>query len=394
VFLFLDILLFTIAAALLVPIGVFFVECSAALWHSHKGEKTPQKSRDRIAVLVPAHNEAAGIGVTLKRLLPQLKKTDKLVVIADNCTDKTAAIARSFGAMVTERNDLSRTGKGYALAHGLKFIEPDSPDVVVIIDADCIPQPGTVEQIAQKAAATGRPVQATYLMKQPANPKPKDAVSALAFMVKNQVRPQGLETMGLPCLLTGTGMAFPWSVIKTAPLASGNIVEDYQLCLDLAIKGYTPVFCSEAKVTSILPQQERAAKGQRTRWEHGHLKTLTQQLPRLLQEFIKQKRWDLLAIALELCVPPLSLLFMIWLSALAVASLATSFGANLLPAILLAIEGLLILLAVIGAWFKFGRQDLPILTLLAVPFYVFWKIPLYLAFLVRPQNRWIRTERD
>jgi cellulose synthase/poly-beta-1,6-N-acetylglucosamine synthase-like glycosyltransferase len=231
-------------------------------------------------------------------------------------------------------------------------------------------------------------------MQQPDNPEPKDAVSTLAFMVKNLVRPRGLDRLGLPCLLTGTGMALPWSVIREVSLASSNIVEDMQLGLDLAIAGYAPVFCSDAKVTGLLPQQQRAAKSQRTRWEHGHLQTLLTQVPHLLKASVRQKRFELFAIALDLCIPPLSLLVITWAAAMEGTLLAGGLGASWIPTVLLAMEGLLISISIVGAWAKFGRANLSVLTLLAVPLYILWKIPLYFAFLVRPQTKWIRTERD
>lgn len=389
--LFVEIVLFVIALGLLIPITVLFVECSAALFPSRRTEWHTITPRPRVDVLVPAHNEASGIGTTLKTLLPQLTAQERLVVIADNCDDETADVARTFGATVLERQEPAHRGKGYALDYGLQFIAANPPEVVVLVDADCIVHPGTIEQLACLAAALARPVQATYLMQQPDNPEPKDAVSTLAFMVKNLVRPRGLDRLGLPCLLTGTGMALPWSVIRQVSLASSNIVEDMQLSLDLAIAGYAPVFCSDAKVTGLLPQQQRAAKSQRTRWEHGHLQTLLTQVPHLLKASVRQKRFELFALALDLCVPPLSLLAMVWLVAMGGAIL---LGASWSPTVLLALEGLLISISIVGAWAKFGRASLPVLTLLAVPLYILWKIPLYFAFLVRPQTKWIRTERD
>lgn len=392
--LFIDIVLFVIALLLLVPITVLFIECSAALLPSRSDTRDVGGPQPRVAVLVPAHNEALCIGATLETLLPQLTTSERVVVIADNCTDETAAIGRTCGATVIERIDPDRRGKGYALDYGLRFLEADPPDVVVVVDADCIVHQGTIEQIVRLADATSRPVQATYLMEQPANPGPKDSVSALAFMVKNLVRPSGLQRLGCPVLLTGTGMAFPWSVIQSATLASSNIVEDMQLALDLAISGQAPVFCEYAKVIGRLPQQQQAAKSQRTRWEHGHLQTLLTQVPKLFNASVRQRRFDLLAIALDLCIPPLSLLVMMWIAVMGGALLAGALGVSWIPAIVLAIEGLLIFLSIVGAWAKFGRTDLPVLTLLAVPSYVLWKIPLYLAFLVRPQTKWIRTARD
>ena len=189
-------------------------------------------------------------------------------------------------------------------------------------------------------------------------------------------------------------MAFPWTVIRSVSLASGNIVEDMQLSMDLAIAGYPTLFCPNTRVIGLLPQQEQAAKSQRTRWEHGHLQTMLTQVPRLVQEALRQKRLDLLVIALDLSVPPLSLLVMLWGGVMLLAMAAGLFANIWQPVWLLWIEGIMLLTAILAAWLKFGRSDLPALTLLAVPFYVLWKIPLYIAYAIRPQTKWVRTERD
>lgn len=390
---FVDLILLVIALALLIPTGVLFVECVAAGLKS-ANNKPIELVRPNIAVLVPAHNEASGIGQTLKTIVPQLLPTDRLVVIADNCTDNTAEIARSCGAIAIERHDTTKRGKGYALDYGLKFLSVAPPEVVIIIDADCIVEQQTIEKIACTALKTNRPVQATYIMERPENTSAKNVISALAFTVKNLVRPAGLKNMGFPCLLTGTGMAFPWGIIVQAPLASGNIVEDMQLAVDLALAGDPALFCPDAKVTGVLPNQTAAATTQRTRWEHGHLQTLLTQVPRLMQAAFNQKRFDLAALALDLSVPPLSLLVMLWLAFMALAIVVKAVGGSWVPLGFFATEGLLILLAILIAWAKFGRSEFPLRTLLAVPFYILWKIPVYLAFLVRRQTNWVRTQRD
>jgi len=389
-----SLLMLTVALLLAIPVTVLFVECMAALLPTRSPGKLATIAFPKTAVLVPAHNEAIGIRRVLEELLPQLSQTDRLIVIADNCTDETAVIARAIGATVIERRDTTRRGKGYALDYGISFLADDPPDVVVIVDADCIVQPGTLQRIARQAAVTQQPAQALYLMEQPVKPKPKDAVSALAFLVKNLVRPRGLARLNLPCLLTGTGMAFPWSAIRNASLASGNIVEDMQLGIDLAIADCPPLFCHNTRVTGLLPQQEQAATSQRTRWEHGHLQTILTQVPKLISAALGQKRLSLLAIALDLSVPPLSLLIMVWIAATGISLLASLLGVSWLPTLVLAIEGLLIFVAILAAWLRFGRTELPVRTLLAVPLYLLWKIPLYFTFLVRPQTEWVRTERD
>jgi len=389
--------LWAIALLLAIPVIALFLECTAAVFSPRKNTdvaKILDRAAPRIAVLVPAHDEAVGIRLVLEGLLPQLSPQDRLVVIADNCSDNTAAIAREAGAIVVERYDAHLRGKGYALDYGMKFLESDPPEVVVLVDADCVVEAGTLARIAQQAIVTNQPVQAVYLMDRPTQPTAKDAVSALAFLVKNQVRPLGLGQLGFPCLLTGTGMAFPWLVLRGAKLASGNIVEDMQLAVDLLIAGHPASFCAEARVNGILPQQERAARTQRTRWEHGHLKTALTQIPRLLQAAIQQRRIDLVAIALDLWIPPLSLLVVLWASALAFALIAGAFGLSIgLLVSFLGLEGGLILISILGAWTKFGRE-LPLLSLLVVPFYILWKLPLYLSFIISPQTKWVRTERD
>jgi cellulose synthase/poly-beta-1,6-N-acetylglucosamine synthase-like glycosyltransferase len=385
-------LLGTIAGLLGIPILVFTLECFAALLP----HRSPALSlnRPRIDVLMPAYNEALGIADTLNTVLPQLVEGDRLIVIADNCNDQTAAIAQSMGATVAERHNLERQGKGYALAHGLTLISAQPPAVVVMLDADCTVHPGTIDHIARVAIAQQRPVQALYLLTQPAQPEPKSAVSALAFIVKNWVRPRGLDCLGLPCFLTGTGMAFPWAVINSVSLGTNNIVEDMQLAVDLAIAGYPPKFCLAGQITGQLPQQPLAAVSQRMRWEHGHLKTLLTQVPRLWTAGWQQKRIDLLAMAGDLSVPPLSLLVMLWGVLTTIAGLASQLGMPWWPVQLLVLEGLGLLSSILVAWLRFGRDRLPLQALLAVPLYLLWKIPLYVAFVFRPQTRWIRTERD
>ena len=85
------------------------------------------------------------------------------------------------------------------------------------MDADCRLSEHGVATLALLADAHQRPVQGEYLIAAPENPTPLSAVSSLAFLVRNRVRPRGLRRLGLPCHLTGSGMAFPWAVLREAP---------------------------------------------------------------------------------------------------------------------------------------------------------------------------------
>ncbi|MEB3217574.1 MAG: glycosyltransferase family 2 protein [Nostocales cyanobacterium 94392] len=377
---------------------ILFVECIAAClsvapYQSKYKEQNQNKQDTKLTVLVPAHNEETVIRSTLLSLKEQLKNDDELVVVADNCTDQTAEIAGAVGATVIERHDDNLRGKGYALDYGLRYIESRSPSVVVFVDADCEVARGAIEQLSQMAIATQRPVQATYLMEKPKSSSPKESVSAFAFKVKNLVRPYGLNQLKMPCLLTGTGMAFPMDIIRAVNLANGSIVEDMKLGFDLSIAGYPPLFCPQANITGILPSQVQASKSQRTRWEHGHLQTLLTYVPKLLKAGIQQHRFDLFVSAIDLCIPPLSLLVVFW-SLLMVLSLLAAVLGSWMPLTIASAAGCLLIIAILSAWNKFGRSDLPLMELLTIPLYILFKIPIYFKFLVQPQNSWIRTERD
>lgn len=387
--------MYGLAFILVFPILVLFTECCWALVPFRRLVNPSVGSGDpQITVLMPAHNEASGIEATLENVRSQLSSPDQIVVVADNCTDDTAQRARALGVTVLERYDAERRGKGYALAYGLEYLASHRPDVVVMVDADCQLEVGALHAIAHQAYVTSRPVQAIYLMQQTDISNPKSAVSALAFLVKNWVRPLGLHHLGMPCLLTGTGMAFPWKSLQHVSLANGNIVEDMQVGLDLALAGYPPVLCPEARVTSQLPQNESASQSQRTRWEHGHLKTLLTQVPRLFKGAIAQQRLDLLGLAFDLCVPPLSLLVLLWGGVFAFAVASIFFGVAWFPAQLLLLEGILLVGAIGLAWARFARHFVPFTMLLTIPLYILSKIPLYFRFLARPQQEWVRTERD
>ncbi|MBE9009366.1 glycosyltransferase family 2 protein [Pseudanabaenaceae cyanobacterium LEGE 13415] len=352
------------------------------------------RETERIAVLIPAHNEEAGLEITLSDIVPQLQSGDRLIVVADNCTDATAEIARQQGAIVLEREDLTQRGKGYALDYGLRYLADEPPDVVIVIDADCRIEPAAIATLTQTAIEQNRPVQATYLMQKPAQPSAKDSVSAFAFTMKNLVRPLGLWRLGLPCLLTGTGMAFPWATIQAVNFASGHLVEDMKLSVDLTIAGYPPVYCPAVQVIGTLPQQQSATQSQRTRWEHGHLQSILLYVPALIKAAIKKLSLAAIVLAIELSVPPLSLFVMSWMGVSAIALLWGVFTGFWIAGIFAIVAGTCLIATVLAAWSKFGRKDLPLKELLAIPFYIVWKIPVYLRFLTRPQQAWIRTARD
>jgi cellulose synthase/poly-beta-1,6-N-acetylglucosamine synthase-like glycosyltransferase len=383
-----------LAIAIALPIGVLLAECVAALWPPRAPQPASTGSSRRIAVLIPAHNEEAHIAETVRNIRSQVEADDGVVVVADNCSDATAERAREAGAEVLERCDDELRGKGYALAHGLRHLAARPPELVIFIDADTRVEPGAIRALRECAGAAGRPAQAVNLLDAPPDAGPTALISSFAFLVKNLVRPAGLARMGIPCLLLGTGMAIPWTLIDVDRLATGNIVEDMQLGIDLAIAGAPPVLCLGARVVGSLPAASRAALTQRTRWEHGHLGTLLTQSPRLLWHAITRMRLRLLGMAIDLAVPPLALLCLMWTAVTTGAAFFAMHGGSRLPAIVGGAAGGALVLSVFLAWVRHGRLRVPGRVLILAPLYILWKIPVYLAFFFRRQKAWVRTPRD
>lgn len=232
--------------------------------------------RPAAAILIPAHNEEKGLQAMLDGLRPSLRAADRMIVVADNCMDATEAIARAAGAEVVVRNDEGRKGKGYALDAGVNYLRADAPAVVVIVDADCRLEKGSLDALV-RSAATGRPSQARYLMKAPVK-RISLQVAEFAFLLKNHVRARGLNRFGAPCQLAGSGMAFPWAILCDADLAHGDLVEDLRLGLELAEAGKAPVFREDAIVLSTFPTSRAGAHSQRQRWVQGHMTMMVKAL--------------------------------------------------------------------------------------------------------------------
>ena len=391
-------------ALLWVPVSVFSLQVFAARLHqsepsgsSISGIKvcdgqdgTP---RPRLAVLVPAHNEAGGISTTLADVLSQLNEGDRLLVVADNCSDATADVARRCGAEAIERKHDSLRGKGYALDFGLKHLAADPVAVVVIVDADCTLGPGTLRVLAEACSASGRPVQALDLMHAAPGAPLRLRVAAFAWRVKNWIRPLGALRMGFPCPLMGTGMAFPWSLISGAALATGHLVEDMKLGMDLASAGAPPLFVPEARVDSLFPADRKSALAQRARWEHGHLSMVLHDGPRFLTRALATRNPQLVAMALDLLVPPLTLLLGLVVAAVLIGA-GLAIDTSSWPLCVAGACLVFMLIALLKAWWLVGRDLLSVGDLLRAPAHALTKFPVYLKFITNRQKDWVRTERN
>lgn len=380
------------AAAVLIPVLILTVETIAALF-ARESRDVPGP-RPPLAVIIPAHNESSGIRDTLRSLSLQLQSGDRVVVVADNCTDDTAAVAASEGAEVLVRTNAAERGKGYALDFAVRHLEANPPRAVLIIDADCRVGEHCLARLANSCARASRPVQALYLIQALPEAGLKVRIAEFASLLKNRVRPLGLRWLGLPCQLMGTGMIFPWGCIRKATLATGHIVEDLKLGLELTSMGYPPLFCPEAQVTSYFPASEEGFKSQRTRWEHGYLGVCLRDAPALLIKGVLTLNGGLLSLALDLSVPPIALLTLCAAAAWVAAALLYGIERADLPLLLASAAVSLLTLSVLTSWARYARGILPLRSLIFAVAYALWKIPVYVRFLAGRQMEWVRTKRD
>ncbi len=388
-----EILSWTAVAICAVPLLFLMVEALASLLPRRVG--LPSGPRAKCVVLIPAHDEGSGITHTITQIKSQFQEGDRVLVVADNCTDNTAQLARDAGAEVIERASETERGKGYALDFGLRHLEPAPPEIVVILDADSELTGGSLNQLIHQAQQTQLPAQAIYLIGTGRETDPKRRFSAFAVLLKNLIRPLGLHNLGLPVLLTGTGMAFPWKVLRTAHLGTGNIVEDMKLGIDLTKAGYPPKLCPNALAHGAAAPDVESTKKQRTRWEQGHIRTLIKESPKLFLNGIFTLKPKRIMLAMELGIPPLSLLGLFVLTVLTfLIGTIFLFSVNFLPVTILIVLIVLCFQSIVLSAVAHGRDRFRLTDLTIMPIYLAWKVPIYIGTLLRPEKRWVRTKRD
>jgi cellulose synthase/poly-beta-1,6-N-acetylglucosamine synthase-like glycosyltransferase len=392
-----EILLALAALPLLLPAFSLLVLTLAASRRPALAER-PDANREgapRVAILVPAHDESTHVLPTIACLLAELGPRDRMLVVADNCSDDTAALARGAGAEVIERSHAELRGKGYALAFGVEHLRADPPDVVLVVDADCVVSRGAVATIARECLRSGKPVQMLDLMTAGAGASLRLRVLEFAMVMKNLVRPLGSFRLGRACHLMGTGMALPWPLAATAELATGHVAEDMQLGIELTKAGYAPQFLPDVRVSSAFVRDTGVARVQKSRWEHGHLATLIAELPGLLRAALARRDPALAVLAMDLMIPPVAFYFLLLGALLAGTVLAAYLWPVFHAAATLTTLGVLSFALAIGlGWFRFGRKLVSVLELLRLPLYALWKLPVYVAFFIGNRSGWVRTRRQ
>jgi 1,2-diacylglycerol 3-beta-glucosyltransferase len=353
--------------------------------------------RLKFDIIVPAHNEEAGIARTVTNLsaLDYPAALRRILVVADNCSDSTADRAREAGATVLVRHDTEKRGKGFALAHAFERSLSDGfADAVVVVDADTEVSPHLLHSFGLRLEAGAHAVQAHYGVLNP-HTSWRTRLMTIALALFHKVRSLGRERLGVSCGLRGNGMCFSHRVIREVPHDAFSIVEDLEYGIRLGRAGHRVHYAWEAEVLGEMVSSEKAARSQRRRWEGGRWAMTKQFGVPLLGEALRKRDGVLLDLAMDLLVPPLSYV-VLGAVGLSVAAGALSLWQGFAPlgtaagAFCVGSLGLYVL----RGWWVSGMGARGLLDLMSAPFYVLWKVWLMVAGPRDKKGEWVRTTRE
>jgi 1,2-diacylglycerol 3-beta-glucosyltransferase len=386
---------------------------TAVSWRAaRQTEPRSGEPTSRFLILIPAHNEER----LLPNLLANLRQVDypdhlyAVHVVADNCTDATAVIARQGGAIVHERFHETERGKGYALQWLLQRLwEAGEPhDGILILDADSVISTNFLRVMDARLARGERVIQSYYAVREPEQSW-SVSLRYVALAVLHYLRPLARMVLGGSTGLKGNGMVFAADVLRQHEW-SASITEDIEFHMALILDGERVMFAPDAIVEAEMPETLSGSQTQNVRWEQGRLQMAKTYIPQLLRQAwsaVKQGEYGraylLLDAVMEHLIPPFSILVAI--SGLGFLAAMVLF---LFPSDATLVNSLKWLNLILGV-FNITSQIIYIFyglhlvqapkqiykALLYAPAFVFWKIWLYIRILLgRDRQGWVRTARN
>lgn len=351
--------------------------------------------RLKFDVIVPAHNEAAVIQRTVRSLL----RIDwpigayRMLVIADNCSDDTADLARAAGAQVIERADGERRGKGYALAHAFQRSAEDRfADAVVVVDADSEVSTKLLEACAARLEAGADAVQVHYGVLNPWDSW-RTRLITIAKAAFHIARSRARERLRVSCGIRGNGWCVTHRLLARVPYQAYSLAEDVEYGLELGLAGVRVHYADEAHVLGEMVSTEAAARTQRRRWEGGRWQLLRAYGGRLLVEAFARPSRVCLDLALDLLLLPLSYVALNITLLLLFAAAATWWQPLFAFWFWLALAcAFVLVLHVLRGWQLSGLGRRGLADLVFAPPYLLWKVLLMLR--GRDSGEWIRTKRE
>ena len=357
--------------------------------------RVPMKREIKFDVIVPAHNESTVITHTVA----SLKKIDwpaechRIVVVADNCTDDTADLARKSGAEVLERHDTSLRGKGYALNFAFKDSAARNwADAVVVIDADAEVSSNLLSAIAARLEQGAQAVQVHYGILNPSATW-RTRLITIAKSAFHSVRSRARERLGLSCGIRGNGWCVTHALLRKVPYQAFSLTEDVEYGIELGVAGYRVHYAEDAHSDAEMVSGEQAARKQRQRWEDGRFQLIRNKTLPLLIQAVKQPSRVCLDLALDLMVLPLSYVVINVALLIGLAALAMWFDHHFIVWMWAGVACVVALaLHVLRGWQLSGTGMQGLLDFAHATGFLLWKLVLMLS--RRESKEWVKTERE
>jgi 1,2-diacylglycerol 3-beta-glucosyltransferase len=347
----------------------------------------------RFAILVPAHDEELVIARTAAALmrLDYPRELFSVHVVADNCADATAAVARTTGACVHERDDPRIRGKGAALNWLLDQLVIEVPDVdaFVVMDADSELSPDFLSVMARYIRSGAQVIQALNLV-QVSDDRPLIRIRELAFHLTCHLRPLAYAILGASCGLYGNGMCFSMALGRGLRWNEATVAEDGEFFLRLVREGHHVALAEGATVRSVMPATFRNARSQAVRWERGRFDHFLL-CAGLAWTGVRRRDLNRLAAGLGPLFPPFTVL-----AAAAILMIPVALVIGSTPLTVLAVGALVCLFCYVLRGAALGKLTARTMLriLLWAPPYTLWKLWIFgLAAFGVGRGQWSRTTR-
>lgn len=367
-----------------------------------KGKKIQNfyTSRNRkFAIVLPAHNEERVIAKTLYSLhgLVYPKNLYDLIVVADNCRDDTARIARNLGAIVLEMFNEKECGKDYALRWAFDQILDwnKNYEAIIVFDSDSLVSGNYLEVMNYYMDQGSEVIQSSDLVL----PQPEvwnNEVTRIGFLLYNFVKPMGRKVLGFNMGLRGNGMCMSTEVLRHIPWQAWPLTEDVEYGLNLILNDVQIDFAPEASIWAQMSNRPENTESQHKRWKMWRYPIIREFAPKLLAAAVKQRSFKHLDTFIDLITPPLAntSLFVSIICGLNAVMWALGWFPVTFLWLWLGIAGLGALHLFVGL-FAAGADKMLYKSLLYIPMYAVWKVILYAkANLTKRKKQWIHTRRE
>jgi 1,2-diacylglycerol 3-beta-glucosyltransferase len=382
---------------LLFPLGYLLFLALGAIRSASPPDTHDRIPSTRFIVVIPAHDEASVIKATVTRLLAidYPAHLFSVHIIADHCSDNTAEVARQAGAVVHERNQGPRSGKGAALSWLFqRILKKEQYDAVVIFDADTRVDSEFLHVMDWRLAQGDQVIQGQHIIRNP-NQGWFPALTWAMFLIDNRFQNLGRTNLGWSAKNMGDSICFRVDILHQLGWGEG-LTEDYHLRHKLLLNGIRISYEPTAMGYGEAPITWTRARAQRARWLRGTRDTSQQFVKRLLVEGMKKRNLAMLDGALQASLPSFSTLSLMVLIVLAIQIVINYFIEPIFPGSLIGAWAAMVLILLIYPLVGLALERAPIRAYIAIlsgPYFILWRT--WLAFISRfgrKQVTWIRTE--